>query len=166
MKKIDKNIETEASDYFAQTSTSEFSRDELIKSQRGNPGASYRQPKIRYDNRVSRVEDIGGLSFNTYNWDFAPYMLALKRRVEGNIFPPAAFTRMGLISGETLLRFKIYPNGQMRDLELLEYEGHETLKETSLRAIELSAPFGQLPENFPEPFLEVTGRFLFHIIKR
>ncbi|MFQ5772553.1 MAG: energy transducer TonB, partial [bacterium] len=92
-------------------------------------------------------------------------MLALKKKVEHNIFPPPAFIRMGIISGETLLRFKIYPNGEMKDLEVLEYKGHETLMQTSVRAIEISAPFAPLPSNFPEAYLEVTAKFHYFIQK-
>jgi hypothetical protein len=68
-----------------------------------------------------------------------------------------------MISGETLLRFKIYPNGQLRDLEILGYEGHESLMRTSSNAVEASAPFPKLPSDFPEPYLEVTGKFMYLI---
>jgi hypothetical protein len=120
-------------------------------------------PGVRHDDRESQVPDSGGLSFNTYNWDFAPYMLELKERIRGHIFPPVAFTRWGMIDGDTLLRFKIYPNGELRDLELLAYEGHRSLMETSAMAIKVSAPFRKLPGNFPEPYLEVTAKFTFFI---
>ena len=106
------------------------------------------------------------MSFNTYEWHFAPYMLALKKKIQGNIFPPAAFTRLGLISGETLLRFRIYPNGELSHLEVLEYNGHDTLKETSVKAVEISAPFVPLPQNFPKAYLEVTGSFSYFVRKR
>lgn len=129
------------------------------------PGAEERLPTVPHDSRESRALDMGGLSFNTYNWDFAPYMLALKARVQRNIHPPPAFTHLGMISGETLLRFKIYPNGEMRDLEILEYKGHRSLMVTSRNAITMSAPLPELPSNFPEPYLEVTGKFMYFITR-
>ena len=116
-----------------------------------------------YKNEKFNAEDIGGLSFNTYDWDFAPYMLAMKRKVERNVFPPPAFTHMGLISGETVLRFKVYPSGEMKDLKVLEYKGHKSLMETSVQAITNAAPFAPLPSDFPENYLEVTGRFTYYI---
>jgi hypothetical protein len=120
-------------------------------------------PGVQHDHRDSQVPDSGGLSFNTYNWDFAPYMLELKERISRNIFPPLAFSQLGMIDGDTLLRFKIYPNGELRDLELLAYKGHRSLMETSTSAIKVSAPFRKLPGNFPEPYLEVTAKFSFLI---
>jgi hypothetical protein len=127
------------------------------------PGVQERLPSVRHDNRDSRVEDSGGLSFNTYDWDFAPYLLMLKHRIQRNIFPPPAFSQLGIIDGDTLLRFKIYPNGQMKDLAILNYDGHESLMITSRNAIESSTPFPGLPKDFPEPYLEVTGKFIYFV---
>lgn len=121
------------------------------------------RPGVMHDHRDSQVADSGGLSFNTYNWDFAPYMLELKERISRNIFPPLAFSQLGMIDGDTLLRFKIYPSGELRDLELLAYQGHHSLMETSTMAVKVSAPFRKLPGNFPEPYLEVTAKFSFFI---
>jgi hypothetical protein len=120
-------------------------------------------PGVAHHHPDSQVADSGGLSFNTYNWDFAPYMLELKERIRRNIFPPIAFSQLGLIDGDTVLRFKIYPSGELRDLELLAYQGHYSLMQTSTYAIKVSAPFRKLPGNFPEPYLEVTAKFTFFI---
>jgi hypothetical protein len=92
-------------------------------------------------------------------------MLELKRRVQRNIHPPSAFKDLGLISGETLLRFKIYPNGMLKDLEILNYQGHKSLMITSSNAVEISAPFPPLPREFPEDYLEVTGKFIYFVQK-
>jgi hypothetical protein len=127
------------------------------------PGGEENLPGALHDNRFSRALESGGLSFNTYDWDFAPYMLALKNRIRHNIYPPPAFTLLGLIKGVTLLRFRIYPDGRMKKLEILGYEGHKSLMQTSNTAIEISAPFPPLPENFPEPYLEVTCLFSYFV---
>jgi len=70
---------------------------------------------------------------------------------------------MGLIDGETIIRFKVYPNGEMKDLEVLQYRGHKSLMETSVQAIKNSNPFNPLPADFPENYLEVTGHFTYFI---
>jgi len=107
----------------------------------------------------SRAPDLGSFSLNTYAWDYAPYLLWLRERVQRNIYPPPAFTQMGIISGRTILRFRITRNGALQNLALLGYEGHKSLMETSMRAIQSSAPFRNLPKNFPEDYLEVTAQF-------
>jgi len=125
-----------------------------------NPGGSIRN-RILYKKILSKVKELGGFAFNTYDWNFAPYMLELKRRVQNNIFPPIAFSKLGIISGETLLRFRIYPDGRLEALELLNTIGHKSLADTSVRAVEISAPFPALPDDFPKPFLEITGKFIY-----
>lgn len=139
----------------------------LLKSPQTNPtlppGMQERLPSVKHNHLDSRAEDSGGLSFNTYDWEFAPYLLKLKRRIQRNIFPPPAFSQLGIIDGETILRFKIYPNGELKDLAILNYNGHESLMITSKNAIVSSAPFPILPQDFPEPYLEVTGKFIYFI---
>ncbi len=139
-----------------------FSRQKLMGSGQ-NAQQNPAPDRPQYDNRKFSADEIGGLSFNTYNWDFAPYMLEMKRKVERNVFPPPAFTYMGLISGETLLRFKVLPSGVVKDLKVLKYVGHESLKETSVQAILISSPFKPLPGDFPEDYLEVTASFHYYI---
>lgn len=120
-------------------------------------------PSVPHRQLEGRAGEEGGLSFNTYDWDFAPYMLALKRRIGRNIFPPLAYTMLGMIDGDTLLRFKIYPDGRLADLELLGYSGHRSLMETSRSAVAVSAPFPVLPADFPKPYLEVTAKFTYFV---
>ncbi len=137
-------------------------RDHLLKrSQPVKPGGRRALPMVAHNNLKSRARDMGGLSFNTYNWNFAPYMLELKRRIQRNIFPPQAFTQFGLISGETLIRFRIYPDGRLVALKVLGYNGHKSLMQTSYDAVRISAPFPKLPIDFPEEYLEVTGKFMY-----
>jgi hypothetical protein len=120
-------------------------------------------PRVPHRQLDGRAAEDGGLSFNTYEWDFAPYMLALKQRIGRNIFPPLAFSKLAMIDGDTLLRFKIYPDGRLADLELLGYKGHHSLMETSRFAVTASAPFPGLPADFPKNYLEVTARFSYFI---
>lgn len=122
-------------------------------------------PGVPHQQTEARAAEDGGLSFNTYDWDFAPYMLALKERISRNIFPPLAFTKLGMIDGDTMLRFRIYPDGRLGDLELLGYTGHHSLMETSRFAVTASAPFPGLPPDFPKSYLEVTAKFSYFVKK-
>jgi TonB family protein len=122
-----------------------------------------RRKSIGSKNLLSSSDRQDGISFNTYNWDFAPYMLAMKRKVESHLRPPYAFTHMGAVSGKNVIRFVVLPDGRVRDMEILESNAHISLDQTSLRAIQLSAPFLPLPRGFPEDYLEVTAHFAYII---
>jgi len=158
------DAEPEAPDLMEYTHE-KFSRKQLMAdgaAQSSSPQQGGEQKPV-YENTKFSAEELGGFSFNTYEWDFAPYKLEMKRKVEKNVFPPPAFTHMGLISGETILRFKVMPNGEVKDLEVLKYTGHEALMETSVKAIQISSPFRNLPADFPENYLEVTASFTYFI---
>jgi len=145
---------------------SNFRREFLTGETENNarwPYASRYQPGLQ--NADSRAPELGSFSLNTYAWDYAPYLLWLKDRVQRNIYPPPAFTQMGIISGRTILRFRITRGGVLQNLALLGYEGHKSLMETSLRAIQASAPFRNLPKDFPEEFLEVTAQFEYTVYR-
>lgn len=166
----EKKVETTDENKLAESSLKKyqyqkFSRQQLLKTtpSQSSPDQQRRLDRPLYDNKKFNADELGGFSFNTYDWDFAPYMLEMKRKVERNVFPPPAFTYMGLISGETLLRFKVMPNGEVKDLVVLKYTGHESLKETSVKAIVNSSPFKPLPADFPEDHLEVTASFIYYV---
>ncbi|MFC1734410.1 energy transducer TonB, partial [candidate division KSB1 bacterium] len=110
------------------------------------------------------ARDIGGFSLSTYAWDFAPYMLELKRKIERNIHPPTAFS-MGLIDGTYTIRFVIDRSGSVVDMKILDSTGSKALETTSYNAVRYSTPFRPLPEDFPDDVLVVTGRFQFRIIR-
>lgn len=147
---------------------SPFSRDMLVKNTAKNRRQQAGNSSVNHsaiDNRMSRALDMGALSFNTYEWDFAPYMLKLKRVIEEHIYPPAAFSRMGIISGRSKILFRIELDGKLSKVSVLGYEGHISLMQTSKQAIEVSIPFDALPENFPEKYLEVTATFDYKVIR-
>ena len=128
-------------------------------------GAPAATQSLAARNTSSRALEEGGLQLSTYNWNFAPYLKYLKERIQSHIFPPAAFTLLGIIDGETKVRFRIYPDGRLEQLEVLDSQGSELLLKTSTQAVELSAPFKPLPDDFPEPFLEITGLFAYVLLK-
>lgn len=137
--------------------------------------SSLRQPQIgppspqrrftddmNYEQRETGAEEKGSISLNTYEWEYASYILHMKKRLKSNIFPPAIFTYMGGISGETTLMFRVQLDGSMTDLSVLGYNGHRTLMETSVTAVEKSSPFRPLPDNFPEDYLELRWTFFYY----
>lgn len=149
-------------------SPSSFSRDFLTQSpQEAERNARGQRELLRPRSHQTsqRAPNMGPFSINTYEWDFAPYMLKLKRTIERNIFPPPAFTYMGIISGQSLVKFRISRSGKLISMEVLDYQGHKSLMTTSVKAVEVSAPFAPLPSDFPEEYLEVTGKFEYLTIR-
>jgi TonB family protein len=129
----------------------------------GNWRAGSTAGSAAFENLLSSSPRQGGISFNTYDWDFAPYLLAMKRKIESHMYPPYAFTHMGLVHGTNVVCFKVLPDGHVEGLELLASDAHFSLDRTSLRAVELSMPFPPLPRSFPEDELVVTAYFSYRI---
>lgn len=120
---------------------------------------------LDFQNLTTQVKNRGGMSLNTYQWEFAPYLLEMKRKVQSHNNPPFAFTHLGAIGGDILLRFKVLQDGTVKDLEILNSTAHYSLEDTSKRAIQFSAPFKPLPENFPKEYLEITALFSYILRK-
>ena len=118
----------------------------------------------RHHNPESRAPKRGGLSFNTYDWDYAPYMFELKRSVERRLRPPPLFN-MGKISGSALLKFRILRDGVIQKIEVMDYTGDESLRDASIKAVRAAAPFRSLPENFPKDYLEITYSFIYQVLR-
>ncbi len=143
------------------SSISEFTK-ELLTQNRIYPSKANVSRQSKYNHTETRTQNRGGITFNTYKWDFAPYLLYLKEIIQNNIYPPTSFTRLGF-SGQNIIRFKIYPDGKFESPTVLDFKGSEALIETSIKAIEMSAPFESLPDDFPEDFLVVTAKFLYYL---
>jgi len=143
-----------------------YNQEELsVEKPPSNDPQEEMRKKLSFENLISSAADKGGISFNTYDWDFAPYMLAMKKRIESNWNPPFAYTHMGAISGTNRFRFKVMPDGKVKDLEMLGTDAHYSLDQSSSMAIEGSSPFMPLPISFPEKYLEVSVTFFYNILK-
>lgn len=114
------------------------------------------------ENLRSEVAQKGGMLLNTYQWEYAPYLLKLKRRISENLVPPYAFTRLGIIGGQNLIRFRINPDGSIVAITLLWSDSHESLEQSSITAIRKAHPFIPLPSGFPREYLEVTALFTYN----
>lgn len=114
-----------------------------------------------FDEGGSARASIGGISLSTTAWDFAPYLLDLKRRIKQKWIPPIAFTALGAVHGYTWVRFRIYPDGHMESAEVIETEGHDSLHRSSMNAVKGAAPFRALPDDFPDKYLEIEFGFYY-----
>lgn len=107
---------------------------------------------------------IGDVALSTYAWPWAPWLLAMKERFYRYLFVPPAYG-MGLIEGYTEVWMKIDRNGNLLEHQLLKYEGHPSLKESTLNAFLASAPWKALPADFPDPYLELRVRVIYPNLK-
>jgi outer membrane biosynthesis protein TonB len=138
-----------------------FERSKFISQMSPNRELTLPAQNPDFKNEGSAYASLGGISINTTAWDFAPYLLDLKHRVKQHWIPPLAFTALGAIHGYTVVEFRIYPDGQMEAMGVIEQEGHKSLHRASANAIKGAAPFRPLPEDFPEPYLEVRFGFYY-----
>jgi hypothetical protein len=49
----------------------------------------------------------------------------------------------------------------MEGMEVIETEGHDSLHRSSANAVKAAAPFRELPEDFPDEFLEIEFGFYY-----
>ena len=138
-----------------------FKRSKFLDQMSPSRELSLPEMNPDFKNESSARASVGGISINTTAWDFAPYLLDLKQRVKQHWIPPLAFTALGAIHGYTKINFRIYPDGKLEALEVIETNGHESLHRSSLNAIKGAAPFRPLPKDFPEEYLEITFGFYY-----
>lgn len=151
---------------FSSMQRQKFTKDVL----RGTQSQNSQSPNnfsddVNWNNQQTSADALGGVSLSTYEWDFAPYILYMKRRIKDHLYPPPAFMQMGAISGEVTLRFVLRRDGNVRDLQFISNKGHKAFIDPSLNAIKASDPFKPLPDNFPDPYLELTWSFIYTIYK-
>lgn len=77
----------------------------------------------------------------------AYYLNSWRRKIErvGNLNYPAEARRQR-IYGSLRLLVSIFPDGSLKQVELLESSGHAVLDEAAVRIVELSAPFAPFPD--------------------
>jgi len=143
-----------------------FSKD-LLYGRKSNapPGVNSFTDDVNWDNQESSANEMGGISLSTYDWNYAPYLLYLKRRVRDHVYPPAAFYQLGLINGTVVLNFTICKNGSINEPQLLSNKGHKSFISTSINAVKASSPFRNLPDDFPEKELEIRWTFIYSIYR-
>lgn len=114
-----------------------------------------------YDQQDFSADQLGDISLSTYAWEWAPYINALKRKLYTVWFTPAAYHRLGLIHGQTIVEFSISREGKLLYYKVHDHQGHESLEKSSVNAITAVFPFKKLPDHFPEENLTITARLIY-----
>ncbi len=142
---------------FSRSALTGESEDHIVKGEEKEEslGESSRRPQ-GFD-----ADLVGDFALSTYEWDWAPYWLEFKRKLNRVWYAPPAYYELGLIHGHTILRFKVSREGNIYDLEVLRQVGHSSLEHSSVSAIEAVFPFRPLPSSFPEEYLEVTVKMIY-----
>ncbi len=165
-----------------QFQTKKFSRDALINKEYSTNQASTFQDQRQlmqessianeqstnnnFNQKKFSADQLGDISLSTYAWEWAPYINAFKRKLYTVWFTPPAYHRLGIIFGQTVIRFTITRDGKISDYEVLEHQGHESLERSSVNAITAVFPFKPLPEKFPEESLTITARLIYPNLRR
>lgn len=137
-------------------------RDVVVPPIAGGGGTGARgMPQV--DNRLTRARLDGEFSLSTYDWDYAPYMLRLKRQIEDYTWQilPSAFW-YGIAAWATQVRFVIRPDGSLESVVISGHRGVLELRHVAQDAVTGAADFEPLPPGFPDPELTVTGNFYFN----
>lgn len=96
----------------------------------------------------------GDISLSTTAWVYGHWMQRFRRAVQANWYPPYAF-KIGMLHGWTRVELEVAPSGELLRLQVLDDEGHTSLRESSLAALRAAAPFDALPADFPDETLVV-----------
>lgn len=143
----------------------QFSKELLQQStpHHNRPGPDEYTDDVDRDNRNSDARALGGVSLSTYEWDYAPYLLYMKRRLKERLYLPQTFVRDGAITGQVTVQFRLKRNGSVENLRMVNQKGHTAFISPTLNTVRASSPFKPLPDSFPDPYLDLTWTFVYTI---
>ena len=127
--------------------------------------ASSGSARPRPASRRTGVRANGELSLSTYAWTWAPYLRHLRDSIDDRWQPPLAFF-MGLVEGDGAIRFRVHPDGSVTSIELVDEIGHPSLARAARNAVDHAGPFRPLPDDFPDPYLDVTWQYRYVILRQ
>ncbi len=99
----------------------------------------------------------GAISLSTQFYGSAQWLMAFKRAVQDNWYPPYAF-KAGVIHGWTHVELEVARSGELLRAVVQGEQGHGSLREASLAALRAAAPFTALPHDFPDETLVINLR--------
>jgi TonB family protein len=105
----------------------------------------------------ARISSPGKTSFNISQIDISPWARDVVEKIQRNWTIPTSQENGGKNSVE--ITVSIGKNGDLLNLSIRNSSAHPTLDQAALTAVRMSAPFPELPENFPNESVEV--HFLF-----
>jgi TonB family protein len=95
------------------------------------------------------MDNYGEISLATIPKEYASYFLNMQKKIGDNwkeFFPIFQYYQGIIKSGEVVVRFRIDPEGNVRNAEVTKSYGYSILDESSLNAVNYSRNFGPLPK--------------------
>jgi protein TonB len=105
----------------------------------------------------ARISSPGKAVFNINQIDISPWARDVVRKIQRNWTIPASQENDGRNAVE--ITVSIGKNGDLLDISIRNSSAHPTLDKAALNAVRMSAPFPELPEDFPNDSVE--AHFLF-----
>ena len=146
----------------------EFSRNKLTnKSETDGENLRPHENVAKVDlvQKEFNAQEVGEFRLSTYDWNYVPWQQAFIAKLYRVWQAPSAWY-IGLIHGYTVIRFKVSRDGKLLGYEVLEHNGHESLRTGNVNAIESVFPFRDLPGHFPDDHLEITFRMIYPDLKK
>lgn len=139
----------------------------ILRESQGQPGdRGFDFNQVEQGRQGVGVSFVGDYSLNTYEWNYAPWMKTFMSQLQRHWKAPYAYSYLGMIHGQTILKVVVATDGRLRSLEILDTEGHQSLHEASEAAMRAFAPYAPLPEGFPEEELVMTWRLIYPALRR
>jgi hypothetical protein len=99
------------------------------------------------------------IQFDSKGVDFGPWIRRFLAQVKRNWYVPRA---AWLHSGRVSIRFKVYRDGRLTDIEIVRPSQVAVFNPPAENALCLSNPTLPLPEAYPDPFVEITVTFIYN----
>ncbi|MFW7378016.1 MAG: energy transducer TonB [Oligoflexus sp.] len=112
-----------------------------------------------YQDHIDEDIEVGDrIDINTTNFRYIGYFTTVRKAFELVWTYPSEAARRGL-QGEVQVQFTIMKNGSVERIRVVASSGHKILDDAVIEAIQLSSPYGPLPEGFQKEELTVVGSF-------
>ncbi len=102
----------------------------------------------------------GGQTYelNTYQWDFAPYMLKWKNRMTDHWYKITSRINFNPFAplGSMRIYVKVDRSGRLLDSKIIDYNCDRSFVSPAYASVLNSFPLDPLPGSFQDPFLETT----------
>jgi hypothetical protein len=117
-------------------------------------------PQEAMSNPEGNVSLSGDISLNTVAWDYAPWLQRFRRDLQKRWYAPYGYY-LGAIHGWTVVELEIARNGDLLRMDVLDEEGHESLKNSSVGALKGAMPYQPLPDHFPKESLILRIKMIY-----